>query len=533
MNVFHHRLLRIQLNQVRVVDEIFVIFHNGLPIKEDPVRTSCYLSSIFACFIFMIIFGYSSAYGQAIEDLKAGVVKITAEGQNQSKIGSGIIIRLGKRQALILTASHVIEGSQNIKVSFFKENQNFYPATVFHMEGGDPKGLGLLKVEGHIPEGLQPLSINPAEHARAGENVLIIGHPRILGVSWMVAKGFIGGLDGRLLGFSGDVEEGSSGGPLILNNEVIGIIVEKIGPFGRAVPAGTIRTTLASWLINLNPVTSRNVNPASQQPPVLEGFTCEVFKGTDTLGNVREEGLKKALYQSILSYRKYWEATAKVPTFRLREDFLEGISSNLLRNIQLVNQEFIKDKEGTQVCFFSSAELKLESLQEYVQKRDSSRKIAEETQKAPLIAKPDFRLRLRTNKEDERIFEGDTLEIFVESDVEAYLKVDYFTADGSVAHIVPRPGGEQVLLPKGEVVDVNERLGIEMRISPPFGTEMIEACASTKPIPRLQPGKFFDDAKRYAQSRTRGISIVPEGDGEVREKASCASLKIQTLPKAS
>ena len=495
------------------------------------MRTSCSLPKIFARCIFPIFFGLSSAHGQTIEDLKAGVVKITAEAQDQSQIGSGIIIQLGKRQALILTASHVIEGSQNIQVSFYKESQNFYPATVFHMEGGDPKGLGLLKVDGQIPDGLQALSINPAEHAEAGANVIIIGHPRILGVPWMVAKGFIGGLDGRLLGFSGNVEGGNSGGPLILNNEVIGIIVEKVGPFGRAVPAGTIRTILASWLINLHPSISKNINLASRQSPVLEGFTCEVFNETDSLKTVREKGLKIALYQSILSYKNYWEATANVPAFRLREDFLEGISSTLLRNIQLVNQEFIEDKDGTQVCFSSSAELKLESLQAYVQRRDSSRKIAEETQKTPLTANPDFSLRLWTDKKKERMVEGDSFEIYVESEIDAFLKIDYFSADGSVGHIVPPLGGEQVFIQKGEVVNVNKRLGIKTIVSPPLGTEMIEACASTKPIQKFQQGKVYDDATKYAQSKTRGIAMVT--DGEVREKVSCASLTIQTLPKAS
>ena len=52
-------------------------------------------------------------WGQDIEDLKNGVVKITAhvEGQH-SKVGTGFIVRLEKDAAYIVTACHVIEGDE-------------------------------------------------------------------------------------------------------------------------------------------------------------------------------------------------------------------------------------------------------------------------------------------------------------------------------------------------------------------------------------------------------------------------------------
>ena len=57
-------------------------------------------------------------WGQDIEDLKNGVVKITAhvEGQH-SKVGTGFIVRLEKDAAYIVTACHVIEGDEIETVS--------------------------------------------------------------------------------------------------------------------------------------------------------------------------------------------------------------------------------------------------------------------------------------------------------------------------------------------------------------------------------------------------------------------------------
>ncbi len=470
------------------------------------------------------IFNGIEVQANDVESLRAGVVRIVAKSDDGSKVGSGIIVKQTENRAIILTASHVIEGAKKIQVAFYRDPLTSLPGNVYKMEGDDPKGLGILKVEGKLPPGITSLQINPAEHAKAGESVMMIGHPRTAGVPWMIAQGTIGGLDGRLLLFSGPIEEGSSGGPLIVNNEVIGVIVEKFDVLGRAVPAGTIRTTLESWLIHPSPISPKRVEASDPQTNILEGFTCETFREKDTLGEIRKRGLKKALHQAILSSKAYWEATSQVSTMRLKEDFLEGISSNLLRNIQLINFE---TKPGEQFCFTSSAEFKLASLKEYIQGRGSTRMIAEETKNSPLTVNPDFDLLVWTNKENNRFFEDDSLEIYVQTEINAYLKVDYFTAEGTVTHLVPQPSslGSQISTKVGEALNVGKALGANFIINPPFGIELIEVCASTSPIKGSRPDKLFDDAKKYAQSQTRGVKVFQEA------KVACQLLEINTSSK--
>ena len=58
-------------------------------------------------------------WAQDIAQVKKGVVKITAQVEGKSRIGSGIIVKLEEDHAYIVTASHVIEGDQQPNVMFF------------------------------------------------------------------------------------------------------------------------------------------------------------------------------------------------------------------------------------------------------------------------------------------------------------------------------------------------------------------------------------------------------------------------------
>ena len=52
--------------------------------------------------------------------LKPGVVKIQAFLEGNRKIGTGFVVRLERDVAVVVTASHVVEGSERIEVSFFR-----------------------------------------------------------------------------------------------------------------------------------------------------------------------------------------------------------------------------------------------------------------------------------------------------------------------------------------------------------------------------------------------------------------------------
>ena len=79
----------------------------AIRLDRNPfVRTAFFTAGLWILFAFLLP---RLLWAQAIDDLKKGVVKITAhvEGQ-QPKVGTGFVVRMEKDAAYIVTAAHVI-----------------------------------------------------------------------------------------------------------------------------------------------------------------------------------------------------------------------------------------------------------------------------------------------------------------------------------------------------------------------------------------------------------------------------------------
>ena len=189
----------------------------------------------------------SSTWAQMdIGTLKKGVVKVTAASSNDREVGTGFIAAQGKKHLFIVTASHVVEGKAVIQVTFFTHQEEALPAKIVKMEGGDPRGLALLKVGGDLPKDVEVLSWDTTSQVVGGEEVHLIGFPGAGGNDWAVTKSIISGLDGSVLKFSGGALEGNSGGPLFYQGKVIGVVMEQ-GKFGNAKPAHIAKYTVENW----------------------------------------------------------------------------------------------------------------------------------------------------------------------------------------------------------------------------------------------------------------------------------------------
>ena len=81
------------------------------------------------------------------------MVKITAQADGKTKTGTGFIVRLEKETAYIIMASHVIEGDPEPKVVFRPNDTKVFPAHIKGIEGGGPRGLAALVVQGRLPRG--------------------------------------------------------------------------------------------------------------------------------------------------------------------------------------------------------------------------------------------------------------------------------------------------------------------------------------------------------------------------------------------
>ena len=210
------------------------------------MKSLSYKNTMSLILIFLFVFTAFSI-AQEIETLRKGVVKIsTTTFEGRQKIGTGFIVRQEKKTVIIVTASHVVEGSQGIDVEFFSARGRLFAAKVIGMEGGDPQGLAVISLTGEIPEAIPVLKMNSSVPVRAGDAVTIIGFPNA-GGPWAVSKGEIIGRKGKIITFSGAIEEGNSGGPLLKDGEVIGIVVAAQLPFAAAVPSVIAQYFLESW----------------------------------------------------------------------------------------------------------------------------------------------------------------------------------------------------------------------------------------------------------------------------------------------
>ncbi|MGV7229861.1 MAG: PEGA domain-containing protein, partial [Nitrospirales bacterium] len=93
--------------------------------------------------------------------------------------------------------------------------------------------------------------------------------------AWAVTKGTLSGLDGPVLKFSGAVAEGNSGGPVLYQGRVIGVVMEVTGQFGNAKPAQIAKFTVENWpgyprhTVTTDPSSEPDSNSTSVSQPGL------------------------------------------------------------------------------------------------------------------------------------------------------------------------------------------------------------------------------------------------------------------------
>jgi S1-C subfamily serine protease len=177
------------------------------------------------------------------EQPQAGVVKITAKPPGATlRTGTGFIVRLENDAAYVVTAAHVVAGDPQPKVEFFTKRNLPVPSEVLGVEGDDEvRGLALLVVRGreNLPKGLRALPLAETMRFSGGEDIIMIGFPGNAG-PWNVVKGNISSRQGRDLYFSPPVDSGHSGGPILQNGKVVGIVAAAGRSSGRGVIARSV-----------------------------------------------------------------------------------------------------------------------------------------------------------------------------------------------------------------------------------------------------------------------------------------------------
>jgi S1-C subfamily serine protease len=186
-------------------------------------------------------------YQQILPSIVAIETKNASPRGHGEGFGTGVIIHAN---GTILTALHVVEGAESIRVTFMDGTKS-----TAAVAASDPHNDTAVLAPARLPEVVVPAVLGGG--VRIGDEAYAVGHPLRLVDS--ITSGVISGLDRSVEGnngkklrgliqFDAAVNPGSSGGPLLnRGGQVIGIVtalanLSRNGAFigiGFAVPIGT------------------------------------------------------------------------------------------------------------------------------------------------------------------------------------------------------------------------------------------------------------------------------------------------------
>lgn len=223
------------------------------------------------CFVGLLAAACFADKVAAQQDPTPGVVKLLtrAEGDEPQREGSGFVVGFDRGLTFIATAAHVVEGDSRPKIVFAAAPHLTYEAIPIQVEVASD--IAVLKVIGFVPGTIAlPLDerpVAPADPLRA------IGFPhRALQPRWITA-GASSREGGRIV-LDEQLAEGYSGGPLLREGWVVGLVNATEGNFAYATSALSLGQILESWKVPFQMRTTRkpvaSVRPVEEPEPELE-----------------------------------------------------------------------------------------------------------------------------------------------------------------------------------------------------------------------------------------------------------------------
>lgn len=221
------------------------------------------------------------------------VVVIHAQGRDTAGTGSGVLI---SSDGQILTAAHVVDGADEIRVEFL--GGQTVPARVIASERA--ADLSLIQLEGPIGR-LRPAKLANSDTSRVGEQIIIVGAPYGLGyslsVGWISARWAPSSVYkaiplAEFFQTDASINVGNSGGPMFnMAGEVIGVVSHTISKSGGSEGLGFVVTATTARQLLLQPASiwsglegrllSEALADVLNLPPKTLGFLVQsVAKGS-------------------------------------------------------------------------------------------------------------------------------------------------------------------------------------------------------------------------------------------------------------
>lgn len=264
-------------------------------------------------------------------------------------------------------------------------------------------------------------------------------------------------------------------------------------------------TLITSDLLVKPPAVFATGTEAAKALETVRGTGCYKFGDEETPSKARRAATALAQEQAIRSHHVFVESSARVKNFQLEEDLIQTASAAMLQNINIENEE----RKAQEICITLTAKISPVSVEDMIRQRVEAKEIAQTAQAVLVPDQPAFGLKLWTNKPDGRLLEEEKLVIYVQSERDAYLKLDYFQADGTVVHLVPNVYRGQAFIKGGKKYSFGDESSPEQFvIKGPFGTETIKALVGVRPFETDEKSETVSDSKTYLKSGLRGIKVV-------------------------
>ena len=177
-----------------------------------------------------------------------------------------------------------------------------------------------------------------------------------------------------------------------------------------------------SSIIVCLPIYSNAGQDAPKPLETVRGCGCYKFGDEETPAKARRGAMAIAQEQAVRSHHVFVTSSARVKNFQLEEDLIQTASAAMLYEIQFKEPE----RKAQEICITLTAKISPVSLDDMIQQRLNAKEIARDAQAVLVSDKPTFGLKVWTNKSEGRFLEGEKVVIYVQSDRDAYLKLDYF-----------------------------------------------------------------------------------------------------------
>ncbi len=271
-----------------------------------------------------------------------------------------------------------------------------------------------------------------------------------------------------------------------------------------------VTTVMLCWA----PLSFPQSRPSVDVMESVRGQGCYRYGDNETPAQAKRTAIAVAQEQAVRSSDVFVQTASSLSDARLEEDLVQTASATILTNVRVEKEK----REGQEICVTITASISPASMKQLINQRVNAKEIADEAESAFATQSPPFGLHVWTNRADGRFVEGEQLIIYLESERPAYVKIDYFQADGSVVHLVPNLYRGQSFIESGHRYAFGDETGPEtFIIQGPFGAESIKVIASPRPFrSSTTPSGLLSDSRAYLRGLRKGSSLLgtpEEGDG--------------------